>query len=164
MKATLHGQYYKQGRKVLTYKVTGTAVEVETYKAIQEQQTNRAADSWPEVDGAPLYFLVPSVLMRNGEMPQKQYNLIFNQDQTKVIRDTSAQDLDMYTSVREAKIKEMGRISAEREMGIGVDRGTTTVAAPATPAIAKPVGEPKELVDEVAGAAADIGEDIGHTE
>lgn len=168
MKATLHGQYFKAGRKVLTFKVTGTAKELEQYKSIQETQTNREAGTWPEVDGSPLYFLVPSVLMSNGEMPQKTYNLIFNQDGTKVIRDTSAQDMQMYEQVRQSKIDNMGRIAAEREMGIGVARPATT------PTVAQPAANGKakeaELVDGIINDAgvheehpAGIGE-LGNVE
>lgn len=170
MKATVHGQYFKAGRKVLTFKVTGAAKELEQYKSIQEAQTNREIGTWPEVDGSPLYFLVPSVLMSNGEMPQKQYTLIFNQDGTKVIRDTSAQDMQMYEQVRQSKVDNMGRIAAEREMGIGVARPATT-----TPNVPQPAANGKakqaELVDEIVDGAganeehpAGVGEDLGNVE
>lgn len=162
MKATYHGQYFKNGRKMMTFKVTGTTEEIAKYKAIQETQTNRAIGTWPEADGHPLYFLGVDTLLRNGEIPKKQYPLIFNQDDTRVIRDTSADDNVNYERMQEETNKAQAIIMAEIRLGIRtVARNNGfTVATPAQQAAA--IGAEKaDLAESIMAEVGAGGEDLG---
>jgi hypothetical protein len=170
MKATHHSQYIsKKGILTYTYRVTGTAAEVEAYKAIQETQTNRAAGTWPEADGHPLFFLAVPTLTRNGEIPQPQYNLIFNQDGTRIIRDNTAQQMAEWNRIAEKTENAKAELMAKLQLGL-IERPVTRAAqfntiAGTAPVIAFPTStEKKDLADEImnaVGAAANAqGEEL----
>lgn len=171
MKATHHSQYIsKKGILTYTYLVTGTALEVEQYKTIQETQTNRAAGTWPEANGHPLFFLAVPTLTRNGEIPQPQYNLIFNQDSTRVIRDNTAAQMQEWNRIAEKTENAKAELMAKLQLGLierPVTRGAQFATTTAAPAINAPATEKKDLVDEVmsgVGAGVDaqgIGEELG---
>lgn len=164
MKATQHGQYFKNGRKMYTYKVTGTADEVAKYKAIQETQTNRALGTWPEADGSPLFFLGVETLTRNGEAPQPQYVLMFNNDDTKIIRDTSAQERADWAEITLLKRQAKAQIMAEIELGIRVvGRPAATITTPAAQRTTATIGEAKDLTDSImqqVGETVEVGEEL----
>jgi hypothetical protein len=162
MKATYHGQYFKNGKKMYTFKVTGTTEEITKYKAIQETVTNRGIGTWPEADGHPLYFLGVATLLRNGEIPQKQYNLLLNQDETRIIRDTSAQELANYERMQEETNRAQAMIMAEIRLGLRTVGATTpTITTPSAP-VAKPAGaEAPDLADSILEQVGAGGEDLG---
>lgn len=162
MKATYHGQYFKNGKKMFTFKVTGTTEEISKYKAIQETATNRAFGTWPEADGHPLYFLGVATLLRNGEIPKKQYSLLLNQDETRIIRDTSADELANYERMQDETNKAQAMIMAEIRLGLRTvsTNSASSTSAPSTP-VAKPVGaEAPDLADKILAEVGAGGEDL----
>lgn len=162
MKAVYFNQYIsKKGTLTYTYKVNGTAIEIEQYKSIQETNTNRAAGTWPEDAGAPLFFLAVPTLTRNGEVPQPQYNLIFNRDNTRVIRDNSAQQMQSWTRIEDKKENYKAELMAKLELGL-IERPAARGAVFVTPTVAAPIPTPAgtekpDLVDEVMNKMQPVG-------
>lgn len=155
MKATYHSQYRKPTGLQYVYKVTGTAKELEQYRIVQEAQSGKGAGTWPEADGSPLFFVSVANEMRNGNVPEMQYALIFNNDNTRIIRDNSAAEHRKYASIAEKKEAAMAELMAKIELGlIEVPRFNRTL--PSTQTAPQSIsGEKKGLVDEIIDMSSD---------
>lgn len=164
MKAVFNGMYRKKGsgQLMFTYLVNGTAAELEQYKVIQETRSNRAAGTWPEADGKPLYFVNPDIILQNGGQPEPSYTLLFNQDKTNVIRDESAQLLNHFNEVRTESVKAEAQIAAEIRLGLRkVTRGVATFATPTVAAAIDNTVKPDTLLDKIAtGVEEQVGEEL----
>lgn len=155
MKATYHSQYRKPTGLMYVYKVTGTAKEVEQYRIVQEAQSGKGSGTWPDTDGSPLFFLNVTQEMRNGNAPETQYNLIFNRDLTRVIRDNAAAEQRKFASINEKKETAMAELMAKMELGlIEIPRFNRTL--PSTQTAPQSIsGEKKGLVDEIIDMSSD---------
>lgn len=154
LKATWNSKYLKGRNTMYTYKVTGTAPEIAQYIAVQEASANREPGSWPKLGTLPLFFINVTQMLKQGNTPELSYNLIFNQDSTRVFLDNSATELADWVQIKEAKLRAVGEHQARLMMGIDKAQVGTTVA---TPAIAVPAGEP-DLLDDMKNK---IGEGVG---
>ena len=154
MKATFNGMYRKKGtgNLVFTYLVNGTAEEIETYKTIQETKSNRAAGTWPEANGKPLYYVNPDLILQRGGQPQPAYNLIFNNDKTNVILDESQQMLAHFQAVHSASVNAEAQLAAEIRLGLRtVAPRQALFTTPVAPAIETPAtAAPTTLLDKIA--------------
>jgi len=127
LRAVHHSQYFKNGRKVLTYVVQGTQNEIEEYKIIESARQNKLPEALANVNGFPLLFIVEELEFQAGRMPQPSYDIIKNYNGTGYNRDTTKQDMAMYAKVAEKTIDSMAEIQAKRRLGIDVgDRAVRT--------------------------------------
>lgn len=150
LRAVQHGQYYKNGGKVVTYLVSGSVAEVAKYVAIQMAASNRT--EWPSVNGQPLFFVSERTELSNGNYPEPSYDLGFNQGETKIIRDTLKADMVRATQMKTLIMNEEATLLAKRRLGI--DIGGQAQRAPQVRTTAPaPAGQPAP--NEIAELIAD---------
>lgn len=167
LKATFNSKYLKGRNTMYTYKVTGTAAELLQYCSVQEASSNKAPGTWPKLGTLPLFFVNVTSMVKQGNTPELNYLLIFNQDNTRVFLDNSAAELQDWVEIKAAKLKAVGDYQARIILGIDKAQTGTTVAAPP---ITEPAGggehktlleDMKDLVNEGAGGG---GERLDETE
>lgn len=128
--------YYKNGGKIITYKVTGPKAEVDEYVAIESSRRNVVPEQVPKAtDGSPIFWLSERNEFNNGRVPQKSYTLRKNHDGTRFNLDTSAVDNTNAARLNDLVLGEQAKILAQRRMGIGTERPATAptrTPAPAT--------------------------------
>lgn len=170
LKAVLNGNYWKNGRRMFTYKVMGPTAEIEEYKIIESARLNKLPEQLANVDGFPLLFLALDQILQAGDTPKPSYNLIKNFAGTGYNRDTLADDMLKFTRVNSLTEKAMAEIQAKRALGIDVgDQATRVQRVAATPTPATPavdttaddiltaIGEGNDLIG---GNAHETGENI----
>lgn len=160
LKATFNSKYLKGRNTMYTYKVTGTAAELLQYCSVQEASSNKAPGTWPKLGTLPLFFVNVTSMVKQGNTPELNYLLIFNQDNTRVFLDNSAAELQDWVEIKAAKLKAVGDYQAR--IILGIDRpqtGTVTVAAPAVAGATN--NEQPDLLDDMKDK---IGEGLGADE
>lgn len=156
LKATQHGQYFKAGRKVITYLIGGPAAEVADYLAVLSSQLNRPVDKLPTVNGQPLLFVVEELEYANGRVPQPSYILEKSRDGSRYYRNTTEQDKAFNNRVGGLIEEKFATIMAERRAGVNRPAVSTTRVA-AGGAIQQPATANTDA-DDIASAVAAGGE------
>lgn len=163
LKAVQHGEYFKSGRKMYTYKVMGPVAEVEEYKLIEALRLNKTPDQIAQDGGFPIYFVSRDRELMNGDTPQPSYILVKNFRGDGYNRDTSAADRALFARVGETKEKYMGELLAKRALGIDTGERVQRVTATATaPNITAPAIETvaDDIADAIRAGANETGEII----
>jgi hypothetical protein len=154
LKAVLNGNYFKNGRRMLTYKIMGPTAEIEEYKIIESARLNKLPEQLANVDGFPLLFLAWDQIIQSGDTPKPSYNLVKNFAGTGYNRDTLADDMAKMARVSEKTETAMAEIQAKRALGIDVgDRATRVQRVAPAPTQAAPAVE--TTADDIAGAIAE---------
>lgn len=156
LKAVQHSQYIKNGRTMLTYKVTGPTNEIAEYLAIESLRQNRTPDQLPKADGFPLMFLNRDLEFQNGRVPQPSYTLIKNFAGTRYVHDTTAADNAKFARISNLVEDHMAKELALRALG-GGNRNTTTAPATVAPQAAPAVVEAPSIADDILNAVENGG-------
>lgn len=161
LKAVLNGNYFKNGRRMLTYRVTGPTAEIEEYKIIESARLNRLPDQLANVDGFPLLFVSWDQILQSGETPKPSYDLVKNFAGTGYNRDTLKDDMAKMARVSALTEKAAAEIQAKRMLGIDVGDQAPRVQRTATPAQTAPIVE--TTADDIAAAIAEGDGIVGET-
>lgn len=152
LKAIQHGKYRnKKGSMVLTYVVTGPAVEVEEYVVIQSAQTNKTPEQWPRVNNNPLFYVNLANELAQGRAPKATIDLVKSFDGTRYFQDDTREETAKWARVSEKMEDELAKNMARIQLGL--DKVATPVARPMTaPAIAPPKGAgiEEEILEHIA--------------
>lgn len=158
LRATQSGMYRnKNQRVVVTYVITGPAVEIAEYLATESIRRGIPVDQIAKTDkGLPIMFLPLDNELREGRTPQPTYDLVKNHDGTRFNRDTFKQDMVNYAKVEALTTVEMAKEMAQRRLG----GSTPRVATPTTAPVATPIIIPAEANE--ADAIADAIDEGAH--
>lgn len=168
LKATVNGKYYKNGRLVYTYGVTGTAKELEAYNNAQAEATGVAvAELLKTKTGQPLFWFVPNAAM--GRIAKKSFILDISYN-GKIVIDDTHEGIDRDMRVAEKSEDHEARLLAEAKFGLiklgGVTAGATAKAPKVETLDEQPLdentgaNETEETMNQLQGAGAEGNEDL----
>jgi len=155
LKATAVSKYRRPSGWVLVYAVSGTIAELDEYVAIMAARANKTIDQWQRTPaGAPLYFIQLNNLLRNGDVPQPQYDLVKSHDGLNIYTDTTKQENARNLRLMAKQEDAEAQIMAEIRLGV------RTISAQPTAVRTPPTVTPTTKSDDIADTIVDnLGEE-----